>query len=495
MKLYGQYNSLGKIVEADYSDFFAKAIPVNQAHEVYGRAVGGPYKLIFFFLLTLALPLITILMYILAYKSSRVELRVAFTNPRWYPTLASLIAIGVCFTMFVLGMDVCALVFAFDPHHYNEWEEVPNVHALSIGPFQFVIATAVMDMLCVAVGWGLLVVAFVKWWRKDKITPEHQIYCMRLLYFSFVGPIGCLGSHGCYMVVGWLTDPRQGGAIFLIYVFSFLFYLVLGRLLYLFCEDRGIHEGDGRNVLQVISTEYHLNMSSSLEKRKMSFFSLLCVIIIEIVFVCIKGYIIFAFAELPLVGVLQYMPQYLLSLFQIAVLIATIVLSYKFLTGDSPIDRQLLLGALENMKYLKQQQRRWEQQGRPQPRQERQQQQQLQHEQQPQQQMLQLVQQLLELQQRQQELLQQCLQQQHAAQPQDAPTHRPQVDAEGEERIPQTDTEVQRAAAILGAIGHKLLFETLPPSEGDQSTLDFLEMDDFRHGKRRAVRDYLTRRE
>ncbi len=482
--MYGRYNSLDDIAVEEYAVFFPKAIPKNELHSVYGGATGG-YNLIMFYILTALLPLVMVSMLLFfVCKNSRKT----FINPRWYPTFASLIAIGLGFSVFVVVMDVCTIVWVWFKD--NEWTGV--VDPGDVSSFVSISVTISLDGLWVTVGGVILIVFCYNYWKLCQCTcMSHQVNCMWWLCLSFITPLGCFGSHVGYMIVGWLTNPRHGGAVFTIYAFSFIYYLALGKMAYCFCEDKTDpkpkSETDSKpgsetgHELQVLTPkEHHKNKYSTIDSStgKFSFKCLLIVMVVEFFAACLEAYTIASFAGLPLIGAVEQTPQYLLSIFQVTILVTTIVLAYKYLTADPPIEKEMLLGVIDNMKYLRQQHRQ-----HPRP---------LQSPQRlpPQQLSPQLLQQIL----------QQLLQQQQATGGDGGGGggggggHVDRGGGNGDgcggggghcgggrKNPPQTDTEVQKVAAILGAVGHKFLFESVPPA--DQAPLSFLDRDESENEK------------
>lgn len=442
MHLYGQYQSLENVVAAEYRGFFTEAIPADEsAYDLYGKLLGKEYTYIMFYLLACVLPFLVIAVFAAAYLSSRVTLKRTFANSRWYASFSALIAIGVCFSLFVVAMDTCALVWAFKDNKYNEWQEIKDSE--DVVAFDFVIVAFILDTLFVAVGFTLIFVSFLLWLRKDERKPvklKDQTRCMKLLYFSFIGPLGCLGTHASYMFTGWLTDPLHGGAVLVVYAVSFVSHYVVGKLVYQFFEDRGLKaKNDDYDEHERIAKEGHDSLYDTMYKRNFSFLSLMIVIGCQLVFALCEVFAIAAFAALPLAGLAEKVPMYLLSLFEIAVLFASVVLSYKYLTADAPIEREVVLGAIDNMKYMM--------------------------------------------------YLRQL---EHAELPEEGEereTEERRRKEEGRKRQPRTDTDAQRTAAVVGAIGHNYLFGHLP---ADPPTLHFLrENVDEQYEPRRSARQLI----
>ena len=67
----------------------------------------------------------------------------------------------------------------------------------------------------------------------------------------------------------------------------------------------------------------------------------------------LQVYSIASLELLPLIGVIEDTPNYILSLFQVAVFFLTAVITYAILTAEEPVERELVKSVVRNFYYFK----------------------------------------------------------------------------------------------------------------------------------------------
>ena len=404
--------------------FIGKAIPKtpDQLDKIYEKNSDGDGRYLFnlYFSLTLILPAFTIVLLFLVIRSSRIRLRLKLTNKKFYPTFASLIAIGLWFSIFVVIMDCCAVGWRF------AWKDSGYSHPHRFIAYRMVIVTLTFDLLatlygvicflvccCIAYCWkdsetvrfhcSILPRFLVSLGHKYIPPEESQEVLMWWLCTTFIAPLFCLGSHIGYMILGWLADPRQAGSAFIIYTVSFFFYYFMCKQIYTFLVDARVdnwkivalcchcqkccicpckicccckkcchcsseyepitdtnHSNTASNEgiemtdrLPTLPESEHMEHEIRYKSENLSFRALFLVVISGILLAGAEVYVIAAFAELPIVGVLEDTPTYLLSLFQITVLVISVVLTYKYFTAEPPVERDLLRNTIQNIRYYR----------------------------------------------------------------------------------------------------------------------------------------------
>ena len=90
------------------------------------------------------------------------------------------------------------------------------------------------------------------------------------------------------------------------------------------------------------TSEHHFN-----------FLAFVCAVFSGFILGGLEALSIAAFTELPLIGVIEDTPMYMLNLFHVTVLVASIVLTYKYLTAEAPIERELLKGIIQNLTFYR----------------------------------------------------------------------------------------------------------------------------------------------
>ena len=53
---------------------------------------------------------------VVCFKGARLQLRVKLSNPKYSSSFAALVSVGMLFSLFVVALDSCALIWAFYQH-------------------------------------------------------------------------------------------------------------------------------------------------------------------------------------------------------------------------------------------------------------------------------------------------------------------------------------------------------------------------------------------
>ena len=82
-----------------------------------------------------------------------------------------------------------------------------------------------------------------------------------------------------------------------------------------------------------------------------SFWAILMTSIFGVILASLQVYSIASLVLLPLIGVVQDTPNYILSLFQVAVFFLTVVITYTIITAEEPVERELVKSVVRNFYY------------------------------------------------------------------------------------------------------------------------------------------------
>ena len=111
LKLYAQYNSVTHVEVPDDNAYAVKAVPVHDINNIYYKHVNT------YFSFTIVFPIsIIIMLTVVCFKGTRLQLRVKLSNPTYFPSFAALATMGMLFSFFVVSMDICALIWSFTIH-------------------------------------------------------------------------------------------------------------------------------------------------------------------------------------------------------------------------------------------------------------------------------------------------------------------------------------------------------------------------------------------
>ena len=322
---------------------------------------------------------------------------------------------GMLFSFFVVSLDVCALIWSFAIHidePDNELEQsglnaTIESHYIAIGTL--VVDAVATGLSCIIFLGGLLVecglfccrkdcdVIYLNCWFHSWLWP---IFCCSkpeqskermnwILAATSIAPVVCFGSHIGFVVLAWLADPKHAGAVSVIYLFMFFYYYVTLKAFYqllidgktgclrccfktvptnIYCsfflncflkfpnfkeppnEYQPLHELNDLSKLESPEKEIE-NREKDFPDTHISFWAILLTGIFGVLLALLQVYSIASLVLLPLIGVIQDTPNYILSLFQVAVFLLTAVITYAVLTAEEPVERELVKSVVRNFYY------------------------------------------------------------------------------------------------------------------------------------------------
>ena len=408
LKLYAQYNSLDQVTVSDGDAYAVKAVPVLDINNIYDQSVNTYFS----FCIVFPIPII-IMLTVVCFKGARLQLRVKLNNPRNFSSFAALATMGMLFSFFVVSLDICALIWAFDPHineHENElmqsgFNSTIESHYIAIGTL--VVDVAATGLSCIIFFGGLLFecgricckkdcdVSCLKGWFHCCLWP---IFCRSkpeqsnermnwILAATCIAPVVCFGSHIGFVVLAWLADPKHAGAVSVIYLFMFFYYYMTLKAFYQLLIDgktscltcccsklkptnrccccccnclmkfnkttngyEALNELNKSNELESPEEEIE-NWEKVFPETHISFWAILLTGIFGLLLASLQVYSVTSLVLLPLIGVIQDTPNYILSLFQVAVFLLTAVITYTLFTAEEPVERELLKSVVRNFNY------------------------------------------------------------------------------------------------------------------------------------------------
>ena len=408
LKLYSQYNNLEHVEVPDDTAYAVKAIPVLDINDIYYKHVNT------YFSFTIVFPIpIIIMLTVVCFKGARLQLRVKLNHPSYFPSFASLATMGMLFSFFVISLDICALFWAFGKHINetdNELEQsglnsTIESHNIAIGTLVVDVAATVLSCIIFVVGLLLECGLFCCNQNVDKcVNVCFQVWLWPIFCYSSpksrskekmnwilaatcIAPIICFGSHISFVVLAWLADPKHAGAVSVIYIFMFFYYYVTLKAFYQLlidgrtgcltcCRNAEVAQNrccscccncllkfprinNGKIKHQLL---YDMNDLESPEKEiedyekvipdtHISFWAILMTGIFGMLLASLQVYSITSLVLLPLIGVIEDTPNYILSLFQVAVFFLTAVITYAILTAEEPVERELVKSVVRNFYY------------------------------------------------------------------------------------------------------------------------------------------------
>ena len=418
---------------SDADAYAVKAVPVLDIKSIYDQSVNTYFS----FCIVFPFPLI-IMVTVVCFKGSRLQLRVKLSNPRNFSSFASLATMGMLFSFFVVSMDVCALIWAFSPHigrPKNEllesgFNSTIESHYIAIGTLTIDAVFTVLSCIIFVVGLTMECGRFCCKRESDTyLTEDCHVSCMDcwfhcclwpifccskpekskekmtwILVATSIAPIVCFGSHIGFVVLAWLADPKHAGGVAVIYLFMFFYYYMTLKAFYQLLIDgktgcltcfrgRSVTQNcccccccnclmkfnktrKGYEALDDVNESNELeNPEKEMEDHEhvfpdahISFWAILLTGIFGMLLASLQVYLIASLVLLPLIGVISDTPNYILSLFQVAVFLLTALITYAVLTAEEPIETELLKSVVRNFhhyykKFPPQVQRRQEDQG------------------------------------------------------------------------------------------------------------------------------------
>ena len=250
LKLYSQFNSLENVAVLSDDDAYAvKAVPVKNIHKIYRKSL----ETFFSFVIVFPLP-IMMMFIVVCCKGARLQLRLKLSNPRHYPSFAALVTTGMLFSLYVLALDCCAMVWAFGQHvgegksllSQSGINETIESHNVAIGTLIVDVAATLLS--CIIFIFGLVLEFLLYCCKKDidicvdyvfvfllfpifcrsKLNKETELGHQSkekmtwILAATAIAPIVCFGSHIGFVVLAWIADPKHAGAVSVIYILILL---------------------------------------------------------------------------------------------------------------------------------------------------------------------------------------------------------------------------------------------------------------------------------
>ncbi len=167
-----------------------------------------------------------------------------------------------------------------------------------------------------------------------------------------------LGSHFGYIIVSWLLNPSRGGTIFVAYVCSGLFFFLMFRMVYNCVDDRVTMKKTDNTDRSVelgdfadFRVERQLHDHRLATTHEFSYAALMVVLCSGALFALMEFYVLVAFILLPIGEAIRNPPEYLLTLFQVTFLVITVIVAYKYVIQEPPLDRAFLMSMIQNMRY------------------------------------------------------------------------------------------------------------------------------------------------
>ena len=349
---------------------------------------------------------------VVCFKGARLQLRVKLSNPKYSSSFAALVTVGMLFSLFVVALDICALIWAFDVGEQQNvlkrsgLNSTVESHNVAVGTLVVDVMATLLSYIVFAFGlvlerklfcskvdidkclnWGFTVLLFPifcgsKLDTLDTKQPREKMNW--ILAATSIAPIICFGSHIGFVVLAWLADPKHAGAVSVIYMFMFFFYYVTLKAFYQLLIDGktsclavplwGKNEVPNYCFFSCCCScllkfnhqhETLYELTSPLESPEkeieahekyllnshISFWAIFMTCIFGVVLAVVQIYAIASLVQLPLLGVIEDTPNYILSLFQVAVFLLTAVITYTILTAEESVERELLKNVVRNFDY------------------------------------------------------------------------------------------------------------------------------------------------
>ncbi len=380
LKLYAQQRSDHVTITDEY---FAKAVEDHKDSEALGDYRNATTEINLFISLLVVVPFGFLILICTYMKGARWQLRKRLTNadPAVHASLAAVAVTGFILSLFVLGTDIIALQRA---HAHNEFEhskaDVHPFHNLRL--LWITAVTFTLDLIFVCSSSATLILVSVLEYSNclamDR-TSKYQdcvfhvltfgVFCCKGIYTRnekneernkeqrlwltmgiFIAPIGCLGTHTGYIIVAWLSFPMHAGAVFLMYMLTFVFYFFTFRQLYLFCTDRlwRSNNKDSTNGKGIELGSPHDDKKESkkyAKKKGFQYWVILVEIPVGVVLVLLQAWFTSGILLLPITDVVERAPMYLQSLTATIILTVAGLISFKVLvvnpTAENAMHKKL----------------------------------------------------------------------------------------------------------------------------------------------------------
>ena len=212
----------------------------------------------------------------------------------------------------------------------------------------------------------------------SQVEPSRSKEKMNwILASTCIAPIVCFGSHIGFVVLAWLADPKHAGAVSVIYIFMFFYYYVTLKAFYQLLIDGKagcltccqyvrvpqnhccfrcckclLKFNQHHQILTLDSPEKEIeNREKVFPDTHISFWAILLTGIFDMLLASLQVYSIASLVLLPLIGVIEDTPNYILSLFRVAVFFLTAVITYTVLTAEEPVEKELVKNVVRNFYY------------------------------------------------------------------------------------------------------------------------------------------------
>ena len=312
LKFYAKVNNADDI-DIDDSSLAAAVCEDEQNKEYAATAIA------FFIICGLLFPIFSIILLAVIILSSRSRIGPVISEEQNHANLAALALTGLVFSTFVVVLDIMVLVV-------QEKHEFPTIHSNLI----FITITTVLDAIAVLVAYSALAyialacINALLHFRCHKCLKLQNVWLVILMCFA---PLFCIVSHSGYIIVAWLSDTQHGGPAIFFYIISFLYYFIIFRQLYKFCNRK-------------------LPETRRCPKASFNPFIFFIEFLLGVILVGAEALVIYSLTALPVtvttaptVGSLASFPGRTRSanVFQLAFLIITGFFTYKFIyTEDEP---------------------------------------------------------------------------------------------------------------------------------------------------------------
>ena len=412
LKLYAQYNNLDNVEVPDDNAYAVKAIPVLDINDIYYKHVNTYFSFTIVFPIPIII-MLTVVCFKGARLQLRVKLNNPSYYPS-FAALATMgmlfsffvISLDICALFWAFGTHINETGNELKQSGLNSTIES---HYIAIGTLVVDVVATLLSCAIFTVGLllecGLFCcnknidnsanVCFHIWlWPIFCCSSPQQSRSKEkmnwILAATCIAPIICFGSHIGFVVLAWLADPNHAGSVSVIYIFMFFYYYITLKAFYQLlidgktgcltcCRNAGVAQNccyscccscllkfpkinNGDFEHQLLYELHGLNDLESPEKEvenrekvfpdtHISFWAILLTVIFGMLLASLQVYSIASLVLLPLIGVIEDTPNYILSLFQVAVFLLTAVITYTVLTAEEPVERELLKSVVRNFNY------------------------------------------------------------------------------------------------------------------------------------------------
>ena len=220
LRLYG----LERTIDVTFStQFEAKAAKGNNIDSDFSNAMSSACFISFvigFIVFGLALS------FLLA-TSTHIHIRKKLLDPQYHPDLASLLCLGILFSVYVISMDILGVSKDIGESNDNfGWK-------CWISSMIFVELITLLGILI-----ALIVITYLDCCKVStkvghmRSWDEIKAWCLIL---AFIPPLVCFSSHIGFILVAWISFATHATGIFFTYLIVFVMYYVILRQFYHLC--------------------------------------------------------------------------------------------------------------------------------------------------------------------------------------------------------------------------------------------------------------------